>query len=133
MSQPKQTSSTPRSWTTKELAWGCIGSLVVGAVLIYGTGFHWFGEWQTGEEVGKKLAVASCVQDFLLQPERGAMYTELQGQTSAYKRRQVIQGANLAPDRKVAELCDQRIQGIDPSYFEVPAEVAEPTDAPNPA
>lgn len=131
MSQPKQTS--PRSWTTRELAWGCIGSLVVGAVLIYGTGFHWIGEWQTGEQVGKKLAVASCVQDFLLQPDRAAMYSDLRSQTSAYKRRQVIQGAKLASGREVAELCDQRIQAFDPSYFEVPSEVVEPTEATNPA
>ena len=68
-----------RGWTTKQLAWGCIGSFAAGAIALYAVGFHWVGQWQTGEEVAQKLAVAACVQDFLLQPDRGIVYTQLKG------------------------------------------------------
>lgn len=130
MSQPSRTPISSRSWTTKQLASSCVGSFLVGVVVLYGTGFHWLGEWQTGEEVEQKLAVAACVQDFLLQPNRGVMYADLKGTRSAYQRRQLIQKSNLAASREVAELCDQRIQAFDPAQFEQPQEAEAETKQP---
>ena len=59
MSNP--TSSTGRGWSTTQLAWGCIGSFVAGAVLLSAAGFHWVGQWQTGDEVAQKLASGPSV------------------------------------------------------------------------
>ena len=111
----------PRGWTTKELVWGCIGSFAAGAVVLYVAGFHWLGEWQTGEEVAQKVAVAACVQDFLLQPDRGVVFTELKANSSSYQRRQLIRERKWALDRDVAGLCDEQILGLDPARLEVPA------------
>lgn len=121
----------PVGWTTKQLAWGCVGSLAVGALALYFVGFHWVGQWQTGSEVGQKLAVASCMQEFLMQPDRGAMYTELKENTSSYKRRELIREHKWASDREVAGLCDERILALDPAQFVAPATAA--ADANNPA
>ncbi|HLT01156.1 MAG TPA: hypothetical protein VK001_03215 [Geminicoccaceae bacterium] len=118
-------SSTGRSWTTSQLAWSCIGSFVAGAVLLYAAGFHWIGQWQTGEEVAKKLAVAACMQQFLLQPDRGLIYTELKDTTSSFQRRQLIQKHSWATDREVATLCDQQIRALDEALFQVPEELPE--------
>jgi hypothetical protein len=119
------TSSTGRGWSTPELAWSCIGSFVAGAVVLYAAGFYWLGQWQTGDEVAQKLAVAACMQQFLLQPDRGVIYTELKGNTSSYQRRQLIQKNNWATDREVANLCDQQIQALDASVFQTPEELPE--------
>jgi hypothetical protein len=120
-----QSSSTGRGWSTSQLAWGCIGSFVAGAVLLYAAGFHWIGQWQTGDEVAKKLAVAACVQQFLLQPDRGVIYTELKANTSSYQRRQLIQKNKWATEREVADLCDQQIQAFDASAFEAPKDLPD--------
>jgi hypothetical protein len=130
------TSSNPmaagaRGWTIKQLAWGCIGSFAAGAVALYFLGFHWVGQWQTGEEVGKKLAVAACVQDFLLQPDRGVVYTQLKGTSSSFQRRQLIRERKWASDRDVVALCDDHILGLDPARLEAP-ETAE-ADSKQPA
>jgi hypothetical protein len=133
MSQP--TSSTGRGWSTTQFAWGCIGSFAAGAVLLYAAGFHWVGQWQTGNEVAQKLAVAACVQDFLLAPERGVIYTELKNNSSSYQRRQLIQKNKWAADREVAGLCDERIQAFDPSQLTLPppAPVDEAAESKQPA
>lgn len=123
MSNPA--SSTGRGWSTTQLAWSCIGSFVAGAVLLYAAGFHWVGQWQTGDEVAKQLAVAGCVQQFLLQPNRGVIHAELKANTSSYQRRQLIQKNNWAADREVAGLCDQQIQAFDATLFEAPADLPE--------
>jgi hypothetical protein len=107
-------------WTTKQLAWGCIGSFAIGAIGLYAVGFHWVGQWQTGEEVSKKLAVAACVQDFLLQPDRGVVYTQLKDNSSSFQRRQLIRERKWATDRDVAALCDTQILGLDPAQLETP-------------
>jgi hypothetical protein len=122
---PNQTSSVGRSWSTSQLAWSCIGSLVAGAALLYAVGFYWVGQWQTGDEVARKIAVAACVEDFLLQSDRGVIHAELQSNTSAYQRRQLIQKNQWAKEREVADLCDQRIRAFDPSLFPPPAEATE--------
>jgi hypothetical protein len=127
------TSSTGRGWSTTQLAWGCIGSFVVGAVFLYAAGFHWVGQWQTGDEVAKRLAVAACMQEFLLQPNRGVIYAELKGNTSSFQRRQLIQNNKWATDREVAMLCDQQIQALDASVFETPEELPEEAAARQPA
>jgi hypothetical protein len=123
MSHP--TSSTGRDWSTTQLAWSCIGSFAAGAVLLYAAGFHWVGQWQTGKEVGQQLAVAACVQEFLLQPDRGVVYAELKSNTNSFQRRQLIQKNKWAPDREVAGLCDERIQGFDAPLFAPVEEVNE--------
>ena len=126
------TSSTGRGWSTTQLAWSCIGSFVAGAVLLYAAGFHWVGQWQTGDEVAKRLAVAACVQQFLLQPDRGVIYTELKNNSSSYQRRQLIQKNKWTTDREVAGLCDEQIQAMDATLFE-PAAPAEQAEAKKPA
>jgi hypothetical protein len=128
MSHPP--SSTGRGWSTTQLAWSCIGSFAAGAVLLYAAGFHWVGQWQTGKEVGQHLAVAACVQEFLLQPDRGVVYAELKSNTNSFQRRQLIQKNKWAPDREVAGLCDERIQGFDAPLF---APVEEVTETKQPA
>ena len=113
-----------RGWSTKQLVWSCIGSFAVGAIALYATGFHWVGQWETGSEVSKKLAVSACMQNFLLQPDRGVVYAELKDNTSSYKRRQLIRDNKWATDRDVAGLCDDGIMALDPNLFETP-ETAE--------
>ena len=125
------TSSTSNGWSTQTLAWSCIGAFVVGAALLYGAGFYWIGQWQTGEEVAKKVAVAGCVQEFLLQPNRGVVYAQLKDTTSSYQRRQLIRNQKLAQSSDIAELCDGQIRALDASHFETPANVA--TEARQPA
>ncbi len=110
----------PRGWTTKNLAWSCIGSFAAGAVALYVVGFHWLGEWQTGAEVQKKIAVAACVQDFLLQPDRGIVYTQLKDNTSSFQRRQLIRERKWAADRDIAALCDEQILGLDAALLGTP-------------
>lgn len=122
MSHDRTTSASSAGWSTKNLAWGCIGSFVVGAALLYGTGFYWLGEWQTGTEVQKKLAVGACVQEFLLQPDRGVIYAQLKDTSSAYQRRQLLQKNKWALDRDIADLCDARIRSFDASAFPEPQE-----------
>jgi hypothetical protein len=120
MSSSNTAAAGSRGWTTKQLAWGCIGSFAAGAIALYAVGFHWVGQWQTGEEVAQKLAVASCVQDFLLQPDRGVVYTELKDNSSSFQRRQLIRERKWATDRDVAALCDAQILGLDPALLETP-------------
>jgi hypothetical protein len=131
MSNP--TSSTGRHWSTSQLAWSCTGSFIAGVAFLYAVGFHWFGQWQTGDAVAKQLAVAACVQAFLLQPDRGVIYTELKGTTSSYQRRQLIQKNKWASDREVADLCDQQILAFDASVFEPPQEIPDEAAAKQPA
>lgn len=123
MSNP--TSSAGRGWSTGQLVWSCIGSLLAGAALLYAAGFHWVGQWQTGDEVAQKVAVGACVEQFLLQPDRGVIHAELQGNTSSYQRRQLIQKNGWAKPREIADLCDEQIRKFDPSLFETPADDTE--------
>jgi hypothetical protein len=120
MSSSNPTAAAARGWTTKHLAWGCIGSFAAGAIALYLLGFHWVGQWQTGTEMQQKVAVAACVQDFLLQPDRGVIYTQLKGNTSSFQRRQLIRERKWASDRDVAALCDQGILGLDATLLETP-------------
>ena len=130
MSHGKPTSSNGSGWSTKTLAWGCIGGFALGAALLYGAGFYWVGEWQTGEQTQKRLAVANCVQDFLLQPDRGLIYARLKETTSSYQRRQLIREHKLATSFDIAELCDDRIRTLDPSGFEAPKEATAEANKP---
>ena len=123
MSHP--TSSTGRGWSTSQFAWSCVSAFVAGAVVLYAAGFHWVGQWQTGGEVAQKLAVAACVQAFLLQPDHGVIFTELKSNSSSYQRRQLIQKHKWAADREVAALCDEHIQSLDPLRLEPPADPVE--------
>jgi hypothetical protein len=123
MSHP--TSSTGRGWSTTQLAWSCIGSFIAGAILLYAAGFHWVGQWQTGGEVAQKVAVAACVQEFLLNRDRSVAYTELKNNTSSFQRRQLIQKNKWAADREVAGPCDERIQAFDATLFAPPAPPAD--------
>lgn len=131
MSQSGNVAAGPRGWNTTQLAWGCIGSFAAGVIALYAVGFHWIGEWQTSQAVQEKLAVAACVQNFLLQPDRGVIYTELKGNTSSYQRAKMIRDHKWASDRTVAGLCDDQILALDPGLFSVP-ETAE-ADAKQPA
>ena len=106
-----------RSWTTKHLVWTCLGSLVVGGVLMYQAGFNWIGSWETGEEVGQKMAISACVRDFLLKSDRGVVFAELKDIDSSYKRRQLIRDQELAADTKVADACSAQIGELDPVLF----------------
>jgi hypothetical protein len=106
-----------RGWTTKQLVWGCLGSVAVGAILTYQAGFNWVGQWQTGEEVLKKTAVSVCVQEFLLQPDRGVTYATLKETSSAYQRRKLIQDSKLASAYAVADACDEQIRALDAGLF----------------
>lgn len=105
-----------RGWTTKQVVWTCLGSLAIGAFLTYQAGFNWLG-WQSGEEVQKKLAVSACVQQFLLQEDRGVIYTQLQRANSGYQRRQLIRERELTSDYRVADGCDEQIRALDPALF----------------
>ena len=81
----------------------------------------------------QKVAVAGCVQEFLLQPDRGVIYTELKNNSSSYQRRQLIQKNKWAADRDVAGLCDQHIQSLDPLRLTPPEPVEEAAEARQPA
>ena len=122
--------SSPRTWNTKTLAWSCIGSLALGAILLYGAGFYWLGQWQTGEQVQKRQAIASCVQDFLLQPDRGLIHAKLKETSSSYQRRQLIRERKLATTSEIADLCDDRIRAFEPGSFEAPAEASAEQQSP---
>jgi len=98
--------------------------------MLYGAGFYWVGEWQTGEQTQKRVAVANCVQDFLLQPDRGLIYARLKETTSSYQRRQLIREHKLATSFDIAELCDDRIRTLDPSGFEAPKEATAEANKP---
>jgi hypothetical protein len=104
-------------WTTKQLVWGCLGSLAVGAILTYQAGFNWVGQWETGQEVQKKFAASTCVQDFLLQSDRGVIYAALKDTTSPYQRRKLIQDSKLASAFDVADACEQQIRALDATLF----------------
>jgi hypothetical protein len=71
------------------------------------------------------------VQDFLLQPDRGIVYTQLKDNSSSFQRRQLIRERKWAIDRDVAALCDDQILGLDPALLETP-ETAE-ADSKQPA
>jgi hypothetical protein len=133
MSEQKQSWMGSGGWSTTQLVWSSVGAFVLGAGLLYGAGFHWVGNWQTGSAVEKRLAVAECVQNFLLEADRGVVYTRLQETTSAFQRRQLIQNNRWAPDREVADLCDTRIRALDPAHFAPQVddtEAAAETEAP---
>jgi len=116
MAQSNQAGGT-RGWTTKQLVWGCLGSLAVGAILTYQAGFNWVGQWETGEEVQKRTAVSACVQEFLLQPDRGVIYATLRDTSSSYQRRKLIQDSELASAFGVADDCDEQIRALDAALF----------------
>jgi hypothetical protein len=116
MSQPNQGAGA-RGWTTKQLVWGCLGSLAVGAILTYQAGFNWVGQWETGEEIEKNSAVSACVQEFLLQPDRGVIYATLKDTSSPYQRRKLIQDSKLASAFAVADACDEQIRALDAGLF----------------
>jgi hypothetical protein len=111
-------SNQGRGWTTKHLAWACIGSVAVGAILTYQAGFNWVGAWETGEQAQKKIAVSACVQQFLLQPDRGVIYAKLKDTNSSYQRRQLIQDSKLAKAFDIADACDEQIRGLDAALFQ---------------
>lgn len=115
---------TPRSFETNTLVWSCLGSVAVGALLLYGAGFYWLGQWQTGKQALERQAIAACMQDFLLQPDRGPIYTKLKDTASSYQRRQLIRERKLATSYQVAELCDERIRALDPTRLESPKEAS---------
>lgn len=121
--------STPRSFETSTLVWSCLGSMVLGAVLLYGAGFYWLGQWQTGKQALERQAIAACMQDFLLQPDRGLIYAQLKDTSSSYQRRQLIRERKLATSYAVAELCDERIRALDQDRIE-PAKEASADHAP---
>lgn len=116
MAQSNQAAGA-RGWTTKQLVWGCLGSAVVGAILTYQAGFNWIGQWETGEEAQNRVAVSTCVQEFLLQPDRGVIYATLKDTSSAYQRRKLIQDAELASAFAVADACDEQIRALDQTLF----------------
>ena len=120
----QRAASSPRSWDTKTLAWSCLGSLALGALLLYGAGFYWLGQWQTGEQTQRRQAVAACVQDFLLQPDRGLIYATLKETTSSYQRRQLMRERKLASTTEIAEQCGDHIRSFDPAGFEAPTEAS---------
>ena len=110
-------SNQGRDWTTKHLVWASIGSVAVGAILTYQAGFNWIGAWETGEQAQRKLAVSACVQQFLLQPDRGVIYAKLKDTNSSYQRRQLIQDSKLATAFDIADACDEQIRGLDAALF----------------
>jgi hypothetical protein len=70
------------------------------------------------------------MENFLLQPDRGVAYAELKGNTSSYKRRQLIRDQKWASDREVAALCDDRILALDPAQFPAPETAKVDTNKP---
>jgi hypothetical protein len=75
------------------------------------------GPWETGSEAQKKVAVSACVQQFLLQPDRGIIYAKLKDTSSSYQRRQLIQDTKLAAAFDVADACDEQIRALDGALF----------------
>jgi hypothetical protein len=120
-----------RGWRTNTLVWSCIFSFVAGAILLYGAGFYWIGQWETGKQVQHKLAVAACVRDFLLQPDRNVIYAKLKASPSAYQRRELIRNHKFADDYETADQCDGQIRGFAASNF--PAATETKAAANNPA
>jgi hypothetical protein len=116
MAQANQ-SLAARSWTTKQMVWTCIVSLALGAVVTYQAGFNWVGNWETGTQVQQRLAISACVQEFLLKPDRGVIYTTLKDTTSSYQRRQLVRDSKLAADLGVADACGDQIRGLDATLF----------------
>jgi hypothetical protein len=114
---PTNQGSTPRTWSTKQAVWACLGSVAVGAILTYQAGFNWIGSWETGTEAQEKMAISACVEQFLLQPDRGVIYAKLKGTDSSYQRRKLIQDSKLASVFGVADSCDERIRGLDETLF----------------
>jgi hypothetical protein len=114
---PTNQGSTPRTWSTKQAVWACLGSVAVGAILTYQAGFNWIGSWETGTEAQEKLALSACVEQFLLQPDRGVIYAKLKGTDSSYQRRKLIQDSKLAAIFGVADACDERIRALDEGLF----------------
>jgi hypothetical protein len=106
-----------QSWTTKQMGWACGVSLAVGAVVTYQAGFNWVGSWETGEQVDEKLAVSTCVREFLLQPDRGDIHATLIGMDSSYQRRRVLPDHKLAADSSVADGCSDEIGTLDATLF----------------
>lgn len=106
-----------RSWAPKQVAWACLGSLALGAFLTYQAGFNWVGNWQTGDEVERKLAVSACVQEFLLQEDRAVIYAQLQQANSGYQRRQLLRQHQLTSDYGAADACDEQIRALDSAFF----------------
>lgn len=109
--------SKARSWTTKQTGWACVVSLAVGAIVTYQAGFNWVGSWETGEQVEQKLAISTCVKEFLLQPDRGVVYAALAGMDSSYQRRRVLQDRKLAAASAVADACSDEIRTLDATLF----------------
>jgi hypothetical protein len=109
--------SKARSWSTKQMAWVSVVSLAVGAIITYQAGFNWVGQWQTGKEVAAKMAIAACVKDFLLQPDRGVIYATLKDTTSSYQRSRLLQDQKLASQSDVARECSDEIGTFDAAMF----------------
>ncbi len=116
MAQSNQ-GSKARGWSTKQLGWACVVSLAVGAIVTYQAGFNWVGAWETGKEVQQKMAVSACVQEFLLQPNRGVIYATLKDTTSSYQRGKLIQEHKLASGSSVAQDCSDQISTFDAAMF----------------
>lgn len=116
MAQANQ-GKTERSWSTKQVVWACLGSIAVGGVLTYQAGFNWVGGWETGAEAHEKMAVSACVEQFLLQPDRGVIYAKLKETDSSYQRRKLIQDSKLASVYQIADACDERIRGLSAELF----------------
>ena len=112
-----QSNQGSRRWTSKQLMWGCVLSLGVGAIVTYQTGFNWVGQWETGQEVEQKLAVATCVEDFLLKSDRGVIHAALKDIDSSYKRRQMLQEQKLASGSSVADACGDQIRAFEAIMF----------------
>jgi hypothetical protein len=98
------------------MAWTCVISLAVGAIVTYQAGFAW-GGWETGEQVQQKVAVSACVQEFLLQPDRGVIYASLKGTDSSYQRGRLLQEHKLASLSAVAKTCSDQIGAFDAALF----------------
>jgi hypothetical protein len=99
------------------MVWTGVVSLAIGAIVTYQAGFNWVGNWETGEQVQQKLAVAGCVQDFLLQPDRGVIYATLMSTDSAYQRGRMLQEHKLASVSTVAKDCSDQISTFDRALF----------------
>jgi hypothetical protein len=84
---------------------------------LYQAGFNWLGQWQTGDEVTKQMAVSACIQEFLLQPDRGVIYATLKDTSSPFQRRKLIQDSELASAFDVADACDEQIRALDATLF----------------
>ncbi len=106
-----------RRWTSKQMMWTCVVSLGVGAIVTYQAGFNWVGQWETGQEVEQKLAVSTCVENFLLKSDRGVIHAALKDIDSSYKRRQMLQENKLASGSSVADDCGDQIRSFETITF----------------